>query len=123
MRGGGGGQRPFGIFPKIHPIWKLDHSLIIIIVNSNERIDFQVLLHIPISHCIFTIVSDITQLFQISKLTTKIARGSLLLYRNWLQPLLVKHEAAIDEVFSNIGQEAAWSLSAAARTTSSPITL
>ena len=22
MRGGAGGQRPFGTFPKIHPIWK-----------------------------------------------------------------------------------------------------
>ena len=93
-----------------------------VIVNSNERNDFQVLLHIPISHCIVTILSDITRLFQVSKLTTKIARGTLLLYRGWLQPLLVKHEAAIDEVFSNIGQEAAWSLSSGATTTSSPNT-
>merc|ERR1719270_3366908 len=41
-------------------------------------------------------------------LVLPITRGTLLLYRGWLQPLLVKHEAAIDEVFSNIGQEAAW---------------
>ena len=27
MGGGGGGQRPFGTFPKIHPIWKRDPSL------------------------------------------------------------------------------------------------
>ena len=26
-RGGGGGQRPFGLYPKIHPIWKADSSL------------------------------------------------------------------------------------------------
>ena len=27
MRGGAGGQRPFGTFPKIHPFWKGNASL------------------------------------------------------------------------------------------------
>ena len=28
MRGRGGGQRPFGTFPKIHPFWRGEASLI-----------------------------------------------------------------------------------------------
>ena len=28
----GGGQRPFGIFPKIHPIWQRDPSLMMILM-------------------------------------------------------------------------------------------
>ena len=27
MKGGGGNQRPFGTFPKIHPFWRCEASL------------------------------------------------------------------------------------------------
>ena len=33
MRGGAGGQRPFGTFPKIHPFWKGNASLIVAFKN------------------------------------------------------------------------------------------
>ena len=37
MRGGEGGQRPFGTFPKIHPFWRCGTSLSIQFIRNVDE--------------------------------------------------------------------------------------
>ena len=84
----GGGQRPFGFFPKIHPIWRRDPSLIITIIvvltscggTSNE-----------------TVLRSTFWYASIQGITKKIPGGYVYSYLSWTMYIWVEPKRGIEK--------------------------